>query len=91
MAVIRRAQDEAIRWATRDPNPDGPGTHPSYWLAEVDGEDLAVALTLSAVALGQLSEAPGGQVGMLVSAQEITDLLLTETVARLTGGGGPGA
>ena len=49
--VINQAQDALMIWAARDPNPDAGGTHPTYALAEVEGEALASALVLSAASL----------------------------------------
>ena len=102
--VINQAQDALMIWAARDPNPDAGGTHPTYALAEVEGEALASALVLSAVAfasgatMAEHMAADGKTVGanfctefVVAPMAEVVELLLTETVARLTGGGGPGA
>ena len=103
MEVLTLAHDALMHWAARDPNPDADGTHPSYALADVDGEALASALVLAATSFGagahheeQLTAAGAlwgasffGETAVQPMA-EVLDFLLTETVARLTGGGGPG-
>lgn len=86
--VVLQAHDALARWAARDIRPDaGDGVPPLDALTGVDGEALASALVLAAASLGA-AEARHQNTAALRGA---LDLLLTETVARLTGGGGPGA
>lgn len=88
MGVCLQAYDALTDWAGRDQRPGaGDGVPPLDALTGVDGEGLASALALAAVSLGaaHVKEQNTGQL------RAVVDLLLTETVARLTGGGGPGA
>lgn len=103
-AVIQMVQDLLMSWEARDPAPDAGGEHPSYALGEIDGEVLAAALVIAAASLagggyhermlmdrGRAVDAFTFEVLALEPMRQIADALLTETVARLTGGGGPGA
>lgn len=103
-AVVLMVQDLLMSWEARDPAPDAGGEHPSYALGEIDGEHLAAALVIAAASISaggyhqRRLEASGRPVDAflfealgLEPMRQIADALLTETVARLTGGGGPGA